>query len=186
VQARTVNARTGERAERGGHSLPRSRERARSRTGEAAQVSARAERDVLLPVRVGYLLSAAVEAARAVEGRWMCPGECLARIAWHFVETWRPVLDARVTRHQRALLREHGRCQVPGCSRAADHAHHVELRSRGGPDTFENLAGVCAPHHLVGIHGGFVRVDGRAPDGLRWELGVRAGAPPLAVFCASA
>jgi hypothetical protein len=36
---------------------------------------------------------------------------------------------------------------------------------------------LCAGHHLHGIHRGYIRVSGRAPDGLAWELGeeVRAG-----------
>jgi hypothetical protein len=67
--------------------------------------------------------------------------------------------------------RDRGFCQVPGCSRAAAHAHHVTFRSRGGGDEPENLVSVCAAHHLHGIHRGWIRVSGTAPDGLRWEVG---------------
>ena len=37
----------------------------------------------------------------------------------------------------------------------------------------------CAFHHLRGVHAGRLRCAGRAPDGLTWHLGIRAGAPPL-------
>jgi 5-methylcytosine-specific restriction endonuclease McrA len=58
-------------------------------------------------------------------------------------------------------------------TRTAAHAHHVLYRSHGGGDEPENLVALCAAHHLHGVHRGYVRVHGRAPDGLRWELGAR-------------
>ena len=73
-------------------------------------------------------------------------------------------------------------CQVPGCSRAADDGHHVKFRSQGGSDELKNRTSLCAGHHLRGVHMGWIRVEGEAPDGLRWQLGVRTGLPPLAVF----
>jgi len=54
------------------------------------------------------------------------------------------------------------------------HTHHIIPRSGGGTDEPENLVALCAFHHLVGIHEGYIRVRGRAPDGLTWEL-VRVG-----------
>jgi hypothetical protein len=80
------------------------------------------------------------------------------------------------------VARDRGFCQVPGCSRAAAHAHHVLFRSLGGEDVEENLVALCAAHHLHGVHLGWVRVFGKAPDRLTWHLGVRFGAPPLEVF----
>jgi hypothetical protein len=59
--------------------------------------------------------------------------------------------------------------------------HHVLYRSAGGGDERENLVALCAAHHLHCVHLGWIRVRGRAPDGLTWELGVRAQAPPLVV-----
>jgi len=44
------------------------------------------------------------------------------------------------------------------------------LRSQGGTDDEWNLISVCAVHHLRGIHMGRLRVTGRAPDELRWEV----------------
>jgi hypothetical protein len=35
----------------------------------------------------------------------------------------------------------------------------------------ENLRSTCLAHHLHGIHKGYVRLRGRAPDELVWELG---------------
>jgi hypothetical protein len=36
--------------------------------------------------------------------------------------------------------------------------------------------GLCVAHHLVGVHKGYIRVSGEAPDGLKWEGIVRPGA----------
>jgi 5-methylcytosine-specific restriction endonuclease McrA len=63
-------------------------------------------------------------------------------------------------------------CTVPGCSRAADHAHHIKFRSHGGSDDLSNMTSLCAVHHLQGVHMGRIRVWGCAPDRLHWELGV--------------
>ncbi|HEX8908020.1 MAG TPA: HNH endonuclease [Anaeromyxobacteraceae bacterium] len=66
--------------------------------------------------------------------------------------------------------RDRGYCQAPGCSRAAVHAHHLHFRSAGGSDDPANLTSLCAAHHLVGVHRGYLRVTGTAPDRLRWEV----------------
>ncbi|HZY02288.1 MAG TPA: hypothetical protein VFF02_02225, partial [Anaeromyxobacteraceae bacterium] len=44
--------------------------------------------------------------------------------------------------------------------------------SQGGTDDPWNIVGVCVAHHLHCIHRGWVRLSGRAPDQLVWELGV--------------
>jgi hypothetical protein len=124
-----------------------------------------------LPARVALLLRAAIRAVRAVEGRLLDDGSCLVRVARHFLETWRPHVKRARTQSQKVRERDLGRCCVPGCSRRAVHAHHIQPRSRGGSDEPWNLVGVCACHHLRGIHGGYIRVRGRAPDGLVWEVG---------------
>ena len=97
-------------------------------------------------------------------------------MAEHAIATWKEAEKPPRTRQQKAILRDGGFCQVPGCSRAAAHAHHVVYRARGGGDEASNMVGVCAAHHLHGIHRGWVRVSGRAPDGLVWELGEGSGA----------
>jgi hypothetical protein len=72
---------------------------------------------------------------------------------------------------------------VPGCtSRRNLHDHHLEFRSAGGSDAPENRVTLCAFHHLRCLHAGLLRVRGRAPDDLIFELGLRPGAPPLARY----
>ncbi|MFL5261704.1 MAG: HNH endonuclease, partial [Anaeromyxobacteraceae bacterium] len=143
---------------------------------DEAQMCARGELDLRLPRTVAGLLSTACRAARAAEGRWLSPGECLACIAEHFIATWEGALPRPRTAEGRAIARDGGLCQVPGCSRAAAHAHHVTYRSRGGGDEPANLVALCAAHHLVGVHGGYLRVSGQAPGALRWDVGGAAAA----------
>jgi hypothetical protein len=60
---------------------------------------------------------------------------------------------------------------VPGCSHGGTHAHHIAFRSHGGGDEPANQVALCGFHHLRCIHGGFLRVFGRAPDSLAWFFG---------------
>jgi hypothetical protein len=136
-----------------------------------------------VPERVALLLQAAFRAARAVEGRLIGDGACLVRVARHFVDTWRGHAKKARTRSQKVRDRDLGRCQVPGCTRRACHAHHIVPRSRGGSDDPWNLVALCALHHLVGIHGGYIRVRGRAPDRLFWEIGPPHAPVDLRWFC---
>jgi 5-methylcytosine-specific restriction endonuclease McrA len=68
------------------------------------------------------------------------------------------------------LERDRHLCTVPGCTREAGDAHHVVFRSHGGGDETWNQTGLCPPHHLHGVHRGYLRVTGRAPDGLRFAM----------------
>ncbi len=46
--------------------------------------------------------------------------------------------------------RSMGWCEMPGCTRAADHFHHRLLRSQGGPGIAENCLHLCGHcHHYV-------------------------------------
>jgi hypothetical protein len=134
------------------------------------QLRGRRKLSVRLPRRIALLLAAAIEAVRERCDRLIPSGKCLAIVAWHFIETWKHVPRPRKTRSREVRARDGGHCQVPGCSRPATHAHHVELRSHGGGDEPENLVAVCTFHHLRCIHGGWLRVTGRAPDALTWIL----------------
>lgn len=127
----------------------------------------------VLPIRVGALVKAAIEGVCERVGQVLPPGTCLTILAAHFLETWRGSVRSH-TRSREVRERDQGHCQVPGCSHRASHAHHVLFRSRGGSDELDNQIGTCAFHHLRGIHGGFLRVVGRAPARLRWYLN---GAP---------
>ena len=81
------------------------------------------------------------------------------------------------------IKRDGYRCAVPGCSsRRHLHDHHVRFRSAGGSDEPENRITLCAFHHQRCLHAGRMRVRGRAPAGLLFELGVRPGAEPIARY----
>jgi hypothetical protein len=81
---------------------------------ERAQICARGELDLRVPRGVGALLDAAVRAAREVAGYWLSPGECVTRIAEHFVGTWEKALAERSTRQKKVIARDAGsaRCRA--------------------------------------------------------------------------
>jgi HNH endonuclease len=109
-------------------------------------------------------------------------GTALEALLDHVIRAWGE-RDAVVRREHRILERDGFRCAVPGCSSHANlQVHHVVFRSQGGGDEPENLVTLCTWHHQRGIHGGRVRCTGRAPRGLRFELGLRDGHPPLVVY----
>jgi 5-methylcytosine-specific restriction endonuclease McrA len=133
-------------------------------------------------VRVLTLLSQAFDALRREAGTWLSPGECYARACARFTAIWKPVVGPpRNTLQKRVIARNGGRCTVPGCTRPAVHAHHIVFRSQGGKDDDRNETGLCALHHLRGIHEGRIRVWGLAPDDLNWEIGVSPGLEPIRV-----
>jgi hypothetical protein len=75
----------------------------------------------MVPDEVSDLLADAIRSARAVK-RGLTPGEALVEVAFHFM--------------------------VPGCSRPADHVHHVVSRAARGPLEPWNEISLCAVHHL--------------------------------------
>jgi hypothetical protein len=81
----------------------------------------------------------------------------LARIASAFVErrAWEPLGFARLADYAR---------ERPGLS-----AREL-FRSAGGSDEPSNLVTLCAAHHQRGVHAGLIRIAGRAPDRLVFEL----------------
>jgi hypothetical protein len=124
-----------------------------------------------MPRRIAGVLAAAIQAAGTLTDTVVSPGRSLAFMAKHFLDVWQPSERRSKTRSRKARDRDLCQCQVPGCSRPATQAHHVMFRSQGGGDEQENLVGLCAFHHLRCIHGGYLRVFGRAPDQLTWFLG---------------
>jgi hypothetical protein len=130
-----------------------------------------------MPRRIAEVLAAAIQAVRAAAsalgGGVLSAGRCLAVMAKHFLDVWRPLVRRSRTRSRKVRDRDGGCCQVPGCSRRATHAHHIAFRSHGGGDELANQVGLCPFHHLRCIHGGTLRVFGRAPDALTWFLGGR-------------
>jgi len=128
----------------------------------------------VVPEDVGSLLADALRAARLHSGRPLTPGEALVEVARHFLVTWMGEAIRLRKGADPVVLRDEGLCRIPGCSRAADHVHHVRFRSAGGPEEAWNEVSLCAPHHLLGVHGGSVLVRGRAPGRLSFVLGERA------------
>jgi hypothetical protein len=94
-----------------------------------------------------------------------------------------PLLRRRSRRELAIFERDGWRCTVPGCtSRRNLQRHHIEFRSQGGSDAAENQTTLCAFHHLRGVHGGRIRIRGRAPVALRFDLGIRADRAPLVSY----
>ena len=109
-------------------------------------------------------------------------GEAFEAMLDHAIQAWSE-RDARARRAHRIFERDGWRCAVPGCTSHRNlQVHHVVFRSHGGGDEPENLLTLCAWHHQRGVHGGLGRITGRAPDRLRFELGLRHGEPPLMVY----
>jgi hypothetical protein len=118
-------------------------------------------------------------------GRTSSESEAFEAMCEHACETWRRS-SGPIPKEQRIYARDGWRCAVPACTSHANlHAHHVHSRSAGGTDAPSNLITLCAWHHQRGVHAGRVRIRGRAPAHLRFELGVRPSHPPLAVYASS-
>ena len=113
--------------------------------------------------------------ARPGTPRWTA----LERLLRHVLRYW----ESTRRHHDPIFARDGWRCTVPACSSRRNlHDHHIEFRSRGGANTRDNRTTVCAAHHLHGLHDGTIRAWGTAPAAIEWQLGVRAGAPPLAAY----
>ena len=70
--------------------------------------------------------------------------------------------------------RDGWRCMAPGCTSCAHlEDHHVLYRAQGGDDAPDNRVTLCRFHHQRGEHGGAMRVRGRAPLELDFELAGR-------------
>ncbi|MBI3768487.1 MAG: HNH endonuclease, partial [Deltaproteobacteria bacterium] len=125
------------------------------------------------PVSVVALFREALDAyAEPGAPRWLA----LARVLQHVIAYW----EATPQHRDPIFARDGWRCTVPGCSSRRNlHDHHLHYRSRGGGNARANRIAVCASHHLHGIHAGTVRASGTAPRAVQWQLGVRAGGPPL-------
>jgi hypothetical protein len=93
----------------------------------------------------------------------------LERLLDHAIATW---LAMAQPGHE-VFERDGWRCTAPACSARRNlHRHHIVYRSHRGSDEPWNLTTLCAWHHQRGVHGGALRVWGRAPDGLLFELPV--------------
>lgn len=83
---------------------------------------------------------------------------------------------------RQVLLRDHGRCVVPGCRNATwVDLHHLDPRADGGPPVPDNLITGCSVHHKA-LHEGRLLCEGRPSTGLRFKHadGTPYGEPPSA------
>ncbi|HUL79352.1 MAG TPA: HNH endonuclease signature motif containing protein [Vicinamibacteria bacterium] len=126
-----------------------------------------------LPDRVEELLRDALHAGRAHFGL-LDPGKIIVLVAAHCTFTWREEVRRLERAANPVMVRDRWRCQVPGCSKPAEHIHHVRWRSRGGTNDRWNLVALCEAHHLAGVHAGYIEIEGTAPDGLTWIVGEEA------------
>ena len=100
-------------------------------------------------------------------------GDASAGTPGHMVRTIPPATRRAV------LIRDQGRCQVPGCG----HQHHLELhhtlpRAEQGGHQSANLVVLCWTHHEM-LHRGIIGVQ-RGSDGqLAWT---RSGGDPLGMM----
>jgi hypothetical protein len=116
-----------------------------------------------------------------IRGRPCRPSDALEAMLDHALATWRP--KQRTRRDYLVFERDGWRCTTPGCTSYRNlHRHHIVFRSHCGSGMHSNLTTLCAWHHQRGVHGHVLRCTGVAPDGLRFELGLRAGRTPLAVY----
>ena len=107
-----------------------------------------------------------------LNGRTASESEALDAMLAHCFETWE-LPNAKVRRDHRVFERDGWRCTVPGCTSYRNlHNHHIRFRSHGGPDDLWNRTALCVAHHQRSVHEGIgrIRIRGRAPDGLRFEL----------------
>jgi hypothetical protein len=135
-----------------------------------------AEIDFTGTLTVVALFRDAMEAfERAGEPRWVA----VERLLNSVIAEW----EVQPRHRDPVFARDGWRCRVPACSARRElQDHHLTFRSRGGSNARSNRIAICAAHHLHGIHAGVIRASGRAPHAVRWELGVRAGAPAFLTF----
>jgi hypothetical protein len=132
------------------------------------------------PEDVATLWRHAMNVCRVAAGRDLDDWECMAQMLDSFEQTWDVTRDPKWRRRYRIFQRDGWRCRVPGCSSRRNlQVHHVVYRSHGGGDEDDNLAVLCATHHLQGIHAGRLRCLGSADGFLRWDLGTTGGDAPL-------
>ena len=155
---------------------------AASATGGDVQMcaSSRSRIRFWAPDDVAALWQHALNVCRLMEGRPLDDWECVARMIASFLHTWDVSGDPKWRRDHRIFERDGWRCRVPGCSSRRNlQVHHVIYRGHGGGNEDDNLAVLCATHHLQGIHTGRLRCRGSCEGHLRWEFGGGHGGTPI-------
>jgi|GEM_PF-2233668 len=125
------------------------------------------------PLSVVALLHQALErSGRPGEPRW----RTMERMLRTVMQEW----NSQPRHRDPVFDRDGWRCSVPACSSRRNlHDHHIVFRSHGGDNRLSNRIAICAGHHLYGIHRGRLRAKRSENGPPQWQLGVRAGGPPL-------
>ncbi|MDM7916566.1 MAG: HNH endonuclease signature motif containing protein, partial [Candidatus Eisenbacteria bacterium] len=125
------------------------------------------------------LAAAFREVRRRMDAPWLEPWEILLLMIDACLKQWRLEDPERPAAKARILERDIWHCQAPGCGgREHLESHHMHARARGGRNTLANQTALCWLHHRRGVHEGWIRAYGRAPQQIVWELGVRPGGKP--------
>jgi len=136
------------------------------------------------PASVKGMLDASIMAAILLRNGQADESQAIKDIADYFIGVWSqvPPWDEE-TVAKRVVARDDYRCTVPGCTARANlQSHHIIFRGKGGSDEPENQTCLCMKHHLFGVHQGYLRISGSAPDGITWILGSGTGHPPVAIY----
>jgi hypothetical protein len=158
----------------------RARRQTRARPTESATIVFCAPKEVARLFRA--VMCTVRRKMQELAGRQVTDGEAFEEMLVHAIRAWEE-MSPKPKSEYRVYERDGWRCTAPGCSSRRNlHDHHIRFRSLGGTDDLGNRTTLCAWHHLRGVHAGIVRCRGRAPGALRFELGVRAGGPPLAAY----
>jgi hypothetical protein len=142
-------------------------------------------------VRVEFLLrESAVEMWNEARNRiaastgetYVSDAEVLRCLAVEFLATYLPLWLQEVHEGDPVAVRDRFRCQAPGCTVWGGSAHHLRFRSQLGPDEMWNLLFLCYLHHVPGVHRRCIRVSGRVPERVVFELGIRPDGTSLETF----
>ncbi|MBX3245904.1 MAG: hypothetical protein KF901_01840 [Myxococcales bacterium] len=98
------------------------------------------------------------------------PGDFLRFAVTALCHVMLPLVSTGGGKYRDVHLRDRLRCSSPVCDSRNVTCHHVVFRAHQGGEELENLTSPCEFCHLDGVHGGRLRVQGRAPE-LRWEIG---------------
>ncbi len=105
-------------------------------------------------------------------GRTASESEALDAMLEHCFAAWSPE-HPKIPADHRVFERDGWRCTVPGCTSYRNlQSHHIIFQSDNGPDDDWNRTALCAAHHQRCVHEGIgrIRIRGRAPDTMRFEL----------------
>jgi hypothetical protein len=119
----------------------------------------------------------------AATGQSFVPdAEVLRWLVVEFLASWLPLWFHEVREGDPVAVRDRFRCQIPGCTVRGGSGHHLRFRSQLGPDEPWNLLFLCYLHHVPGVHRRCIRVSGRVPERLVFELGIRPDGTALETF----